>query len=46
MTMDFQSRWTHWASGDEFVEQGTPAQLYSLCGYDAAGILRTIMKSR
>ena len=32
--------------GDQFVEQGTPAQLYSLCGYDAAGILRTIMKSR
>ena len=32
--------------GDEFVEQGTPAQLYSLCGYDADGILRTIMKNR
>ena len=28
--------------GDRFVEQGTPAQLYAQCGYDAAGILRAI----
>jgi len=32
--------------GDEFVEQGTPAQLYSLCGYDADGILRTILSTK
>lgn len=32
--------------GDEFVEQGTPAQLYSLCGYDADGILRTILSGK
>lgn len=29
---------------DRFVEQGTPAQLYAQCGYDAAGILRAIEK--
>lgn len=29
---------------DEFVEHGTPAQLYSLCGYDAEGIYRTIIE--
>ena len=28
--------------GDLFVEQGTPAQLYAQCGYDADGILRAI----
>lgn len=28
--------------GDRFVEQGTPAQLYAQCGYDADGILRAI----
>ena len=28
--------------GDHFVEQGTPAQLYHLCGFDAEGILRAI----
>ncbi len=27
---------------DRFVEQGTPAQLYAQCGYDADGILREI----
>ena len=26
--------------GDEWVEHGTPAQLYALCGYDEEGILR------
>ena len=27
---------------DTFIEQGTPAQLYNLCGYDAQGILKVI----
>ncbi|MEG2613672.1 MAG: 1-deoxy-D-xylulose-5-phosphate synthase [Alistipes sp.] len=27
---------------DVFVEQGTPAELYAQCGYDADGILRTL----
>lgn len=27
---------------DTFIEQGTPAQLYNLCGYDAQGILEAI----
>lgn len=27
---------------DQFVEHGTPAQLYVLCGYDVEGIYRTI----
>lgn len=27
---------------DKFIEHGTPAQLYALCGYDAEGIARTI----
>ena len=27
---------------DKFIEHGTPAELYSLCGYDATGIERTI----
>ena len=27
---------------DNFVEQGTPAELYSLCGYDSKGILKAI----
>ena len=31
--------------GDAFVEQGTPAQLYAQCGYDADGILRAIKES-
>lgn len=29
---------------DKFVEQGTPAELYAQCGYDAAGIERQILK--
>ena len=29
---------------DTFIEQGTPAELYSLCGYDAEGILRAIIE--
>ena len=28
---------------NRFVEQGTPAELYAECGYDAEGILRTIL---
>lgn len=28
--------------GDAFVEHGTPAELYALCGYDADGILRAL----
>ena len=27
---------------DKFIEHGTPAELYSICGYDADGIERTI----
>jgi 1-deoxy-D-xylulose-5-phosphate synthase len=27
---------------DRFIEHGTPAQLYSLCGYDSDGIERVI----
>ena len=27
---------------DAFIEQGTPAELYNLCGYDAQGILKVI----
>ena len=27
---------------DTFVEQGTPAELYRLCGYEAQGILEAI----
>ena len=29
---------------DTFIEQGTPTELYSLCGYDAAGILRALIE--
>ena len=31
---------------DTFIEQGTPAELYSLCGYDSEGILAAILKKR
>lgn len=31
---------------DNFVEQGTASELYALCGYDTAGILRTIMAEK
>ena len=31
---------------DKFIEQGTPAELYALCGYDADGIFATIMKKK
>ena len=27
---------------DAFIEQGTPSELYNLCGYDAQGILKAI----
>ncbi|MBR5334010.1 MAG: 1-deoxy-D-xylulose-5-phosphate synthase, partial [Alistipes sp.] len=27
---------------DKFIEHGTPAELYAICGYDAEGIERTI----
>jgi 1-deoxy-D-xylulose-5-phosphate synthase len=30
--------------GDRFVEHGSPAELYRLCGYDAAGILDAIRR--
>lgn len=30
--------------GDQWVEHGTPAQLYAQCGYDEAGILRTLLE--
>ena len=30
---------------DTFIEQGTPAELYSLCGYDTEGILRAIIEN-
>jgi 1-deoxy-D-xylulose-5-phosphate synthase len=29
---------------DRFVPHGTPAELYALCGYDAKGILKAILK--
>jgi 1-deoxy-D-xylulose-5-phosphate synthase len=29
---------------DRFIEQGTPAQLYAQCGYDASGIERQILE--
>ena len=29
---------------DRFIEQGTPAELYADCGYDAAGILQAILQ--
>ena len=27
---------------DTFIEHGTPAELYALCGYDADGVERAI----
>ena len=27
---------------DQFIEHGTPAQLYAICGYDAEGIYQAI----
>jgi 1-deoxy-D-xylulose-5-phosphate synthase len=27
---------------DAFIEQGSPSELYNLCGYDAQGILKVI----
>lgn len=32
--------------GDRFVEHGTPAELYALCGYDADGIAKAIRSCR
>lgn len=32
--------------GDEWVEHGTPGQLYALCGYDEEGILRALLDTR
>lgn len=29
--------------GDQWVEHGTPAQLYALCGYDEQGILKALL---
>jgi 1-deoxy-D-xylulose-5-phosphate synthase len=31
---------------DRFIEQGTPAQLYAECGFDANGILAEILKEK
>lgn len=31
---------------DRFVEHGSPSQLYALCGYDAGGIAKAILKQR
>lgn len=31
--------------GDEWISQGTPAQLYARCGYDAAGILDALIEA-
>ena len=31
---------------DRFVEQGTPAELYAQCGYDAEGIYRAIVERK
>ena len=31
---------------DNFVEQGTVSELYSLCGYDAEGILKAIIEKK
>ena len=31
---------------DKFIEQGTPNELYSLCGYDKNGILETILQKK
>lgn len=43
--MPAAARWpyTRWASATEWVEHGTPAQLYALCGYDEEGILRALL---
>lgn len=30
--------------GDEWIEHGTPAQLYALCGFDEESILRAILQ--
>ena len=32
--------------GDKFVEQGTVAELYRECGYDAEGILKVILEKK
>lgn len=32
--------------GDEWVEHGTPAQLYALCGYDEEGILKALLETK
>lgn len=31
---------------DRFVEHGSPAQLYALCGYDAEGIVKAVREQR
>ena len=31
--------------GDQFVEHGTPAELYRLCGYDREGILNAVIQN-
>ena len=39
---DFSGKVTSLGIEDKFIEHGTPAELYSICGYDAEGIERTI----
>ncbi len=41
---DYDVRVVSLGIDDEFVEQGTPAQLYAQCGYDTAGIERQILE--
>lgn len=41
-THGYPVRVTSLGIGDAFVEHGTPAELYALCGYDADGILRAL----
>ncbi len=41
---NYDARVTTLGIGDTFVEHGSPAELYALCGYDAEGIYRAITK--
>jgi 1-deoxy-D-xylulose-5-phosphate synthase len=38
----YQSRLTRLGIPDEYIAQGSPAELYALCGYDTEGICRTV----
>ena len=37
---------TNLGIADKFIEQGTPKELYSLCGYDKMGILEIILQKK